>query len=143
MAITATPYDAFLSGLITSEHNFNVDTINAALMTVSYIPDLSGHAVYRDVNDYEVSGTGYTTGGITLTDVAFSLSAPGELTIAATAPSWPALTAEFQYVLIYKNTGAGSTSALIGLVDLETPRTYTEEPLQLNFPDGAVKLTRG
>lgn len=54
-------YDQAFSGLI----NWPTDTIKMALVT-SYTPNLTTHVHWSDVSGTEITGTGYSAGGVTL-----------------------------------------------------------------------------
>ena len=142
MAVTATPYATFLTDLLNGVHNLPSDTDKVALLTSAYTPDFANHASYADVVANEVSGTGYTAGGNTLTGKSVSY-ASGTASVAAAQSTWSALTATCRYAVIYKSTGTNSTSKLIGLVDFGADRTYAGDPLELSFPGGAVTIGAG
>ena len=59
-------YGNFLLKALNKEVDFDTDTIKVALLSSSYTPDQDAHDYFNDVSTYEVSGTGYTTGGNTL-----------------------------------------------------------------------------
>lgn len=46
--------------------DYLTDTIKAALLTNSHTPDLDAHEVFSQVSAQEVSGAGYTAGGVAL-----------------------------------------------------------------------------
>jgi hypothetical protein len=59
-------YNSFKTDLLKGNIDFESDTIKVALVTDSYTPDQDSHDFFDDVTN-EVSGTGYTAGGETLT----------------------------------------------------------------------------
>ncbi len=67
MAVTAFLYGKALLAAFNGEVNWNSDVIKAMLLTSSYTPDRTLHDYVDDIRAYEVSGTGYTAGGATLT----------------------------------------------------------------------------
>jgi hypothetical protein len=142
MAITATPYGAFLTDLLTGVHNVVTDTDKVALLTSSYTPNQDTHATFADVSANEVTGTGYTAGGATLTGKSVTYDTIVNVaTLVAASVTWAALTVSTRYAVIYRSTGTGSTSRLIGYIDFGAVRTYTAEPFELSFPSGAVAVT--
>lgn len=144
MAVTATPYGAFYLDLLNGVHNVSADTDKVALLTSAYTPNFTSHASFTDVASSEVTGTGYTQGGISLTGKSVTYDASSKTcTVAAASINWSALTATCRYALIYKSTGTASTSKLMGLIDFGADRTYNAEPLQLSFPSGAVTIAAG
>ncbi len=61
-------YGQFIQQSFNKEIDWDSDTIKVALLTNSYTPDQDAHNYFDDVVAYEVTGTGYTSGGITLTN---------------------------------------------------------------------------
>jgi len=73
MSIVQTQTTSFKKELYTAVHNLATDTIKIALYTAN--ADLNADTtVYSNTNPYEVSGTGYTAGGETMTGVQISSS---------------------------------------------------------------------
>lgn len=67
---------------------------------------------------HEVSGTGYTAGGVTLASKTVTYDAPSHtLTLDCADLSWPSSTITARFVVFYESTGTDSTSALISYVD--------------------------
>ncbi|WP_227980000.1 hypothetical protein [Nocardia spumae] len=71
MADTAKFYGQAFVCAFNKEIDFNSDTIKAMLTTSSYTPDRDVHKYKSDVTN-EVSGTGYTAGGLTLANCTIS-----------------------------------------------------------------------
>jgi len=62
-------YGQFLKLVFTTHPvNLTSDTVKVALLSSSYTPDQDAHTTFNDVATYEISGEGYTTGGIELTN---------------------------------------------------------------------------
>lgn len=118
MATTTTFYNSYKKDVLSGNIDWENDTIKVALTTSSYTPDIDTHSFFDDITN-EVSGTGYTTGGATL-----STSAPtqddtdNEGVADATDLTWSSSTITARYAIIYKSTGTASTSPLICYVDL-------------------------
>lgn len=101
--------------------NFNIDfndttadRFKVMLTTSSYNPDYSGDSVKSDV-DNEVSGTGYTAGGKSLTSITFATSG-GTITWDAADVEWTSSTITgARYAVIYDDTL--TNKPLIGAVD--------------------------
>lgn len=144
MAVTATSYGVFYIDLLNGVHIFPTDTDKVALLAGSYTPDFAAHIAFSDVAAFEVTGTGYTRGGIALTGKEITYD-PISKTCIVTADlvSWVTLTATCRYALVYQSTGINATSKLIGLIDFGGDRSYTAEPLQLSFPGGVVSIAAG
>jgi hypothetical protein len=88
--------------------NWTADTIKAALLSNGYTPDMVNHKYLSDVSAYVV-GTAVVLSGIADTN--------GQVT--ANATSFPAVAAgsSVEYILVYKDTGAATTSPLMILFD--------------------------
>lgn len=142
MAVTATPYGVLLTDLGAAVHDFDSDTDKVALLTSSYTPNLDTHEDFADVNSFEVSGGGYTAGGVTLAGKTWSYnSTDNQATLDADPVDWTDLDVTAHYAVVYRSTGTAGTSKLIGLLDFGEDRVYAVEPFQLSFPSGVVRIT--
>lgn len=99
--------------------NFKTDTIKVALTTASYTPDVDAHDFFDDVTN-EVSGTGYSAGGATLSSPATSQdNTDNEGVFDSADPTWSTATiSNARYAILYKSTGNAATSPLIAAFDL-------------------------
>lgn len=140
MAITALPYGVFLTDLGSGVHTFGTDTDKVALLTSSYSPNYTTDTSYANVSANEVTGGGYTAGGVALTSVTWT-GTGNTATLGAAAASWTGLAVTCRYAAVYKSTGTASTSKLIGLLDFGQDRVYDSEPFQLSFPSGVVTIS--
>lgn len=116
MATTITGYDHFWKLVATGAIDLDSDTLKVALVTSSYTPS-GAHTQWADVSAYEVaSGSGYTTGGQTLTGVTVTNS-----NIDYDDVVWTAITKTFRYAVLYKSgTGGGLTNPLIAYILLDS-----------------------
>ncbi|MGL4255118.1 MAG: hypothetical protein ACRCSL_02215 [Microbacterium sp.] len=86
------------------------DTFKMLLATSAYTPNKDTHDFRDDVTN-EVSGTGYTAGGATLSGVSVTYdAASGQVQISWTDPTWPSSTITARTAVIYKSRG-GAASA--------------------------------
>jgi hypothetical protein len=127
VAITATQYGAFSTGLVSATAARRIDwvgdTIKVALTTSAYTPDQDAHDFFNDVTN-EITGTGYTAGGATLSGKSISYdSATNETRMLAATSSWPSSSFTARRAVVYKDTGTASTSPLIGWVDFGADET--------------------
>jgi hypothetical protein len=119
MAVTAKLYGVPLKNKESGANpiDWDTDTIKVALCTSSYTPNQDTHDFFNDITN-EVSGTGYTAGGKTLTASAPSYdTASNEVRMDANDVEWTESTITARYAIVYKSTGTASTSPLIGYVD--------------------------
>jgi hypothetical protein len=141
MTTTAQPYGVFLTDLGSGVHNFSSDTDKVVLLTPAYVPNYDTHTSYADVKNSEVSGTGYTAGGITLAGKSWAYnSSSHNATLSADPVNWNTLSATTRFAAVYQSSGSDSSSKLIGLIDFGEDRVYDSEPLQLSFPSGVVTI---
>lgn len=117
--------------------NFAADPIYAMLVTDTYVntalATLKTHQFRSDVTAIggaEVTGTGYTAGGVQLAGVAVALSGDN-VVFSATNPSWAASTITARGLVLFKRVGA----------DLSTP---ADDPIIALYDFGAdVSSTAG
>ena len=110
-------YDNAKKNLWNGTVDLAADTIKVALVTSSYSPSLTADEFFDDVTN-EVTGTGYTAGGATLSGQAVTadtVSHRGKFT--ANNVTWSSSTITAAGAVIYKSTGTASTSPLIGYID--------------------------
>lgn len=121
MAVTAKLYGLGLLNMYGVATGYPIDwvndTIKVALLTSSYTPNQDTHQFFSDLTN-EVTGTGYTAGGATLGTKSKTYTG-GTNTSAffAANATWATSTITARYAAVYKSTGTGSTSALIGYID--------------------------
>ena len=115
MAVTSKVYGQCLVSAYNKEIDWDSDTIKVMLCTSSYTPNQNTHRYKSSVTN-EVSGTGYTAGGQTVTT-----STPTMTSLTFTLPgnnvSWTTSTITARYAVCYDSTGTDSTSPLIAYWD--------------------------
>jgi hypothetical protein len=123
MATTTTFYNSYKKLLLDKSIDHTNDTIKLALCTSSYTPDIDTHDFFNDITN-EVSGTGYTAGGVTLAGKATSVdTTDNEGVFDATDISLTTSTITARYGILYKSTGVTSTSPLICYIDFGEDKT--------------------
>ena len=99
----------FQSAFGSNAINLLSDTIKVMLTTSSYTPDQDTHQFKSSVTN-EVSGTGYTAGGASLTSKTFTYTgASNTNTFDAADTTWSSATITARYAVIYKSTDRKST----------------------------------
>lgn len=130
MAVTSFLYGKVFNSAFNAEIDFDTDTIKAMLCTSTYTPNQDTHQYKSSVTN-EVSGTGYTAGGVTLTTKTVTYTAgTNTFTLDADDPAWTSSTITARYLVFYKSTGTDATSPLISYVDFgadvsSTAATFT------------------
>lgn len=123
MAVTSKVYGLALWGFINGDIDWDTNTIKAMLVTSSYVPNQDTHRYKSDVTN-EVTGTGYTAGGQTLTGKATTYApATNAAMMDCNDPSWPTSTITARYLIFYRDTGTASSSPLIAYVDFGEDRS--------------------
>lgn len=136
-------YGNFLLKALNKEVDFDSDTIKVALLSSSYTPDQDAHDYFNDVSSYEVTGTGYTTGGATLASKTATYdSGTNVIVLDAADVTWSSSTITARYAVIYDSTGTSSTSALIGYVDFGSDQSSTNGNFTITWDStGIVRIT--
>lgn len=122
MAIVAHSYGTPIKNLMSGANtiDFDTDTFKCALVKPAYTPNVDTDDFWNDVEANELAnGSGYTTGGNTLTSLSLEVVGASNLVDwKAANPTWTFSAAvEFRYAVVYKSTGTGSTSPLVLYVD--------------------------
>lgn len=121
--IYANAYDQAFSGNI----NWASDTIKMALLGSGYTPNLTTHVHWSDVSAQEVTGTGYSSGGVTLGTKTHTVTAANSFAVSNglfTSGAWiastaavagnvvhPLVTNGFLYVCVASGTTGSSAPA--------------------------------
>lgn len=121
-------YNKFLDYLTTAD--VTDDTFKVALVTSSYTPNKDTHEDFADVTN-EVSGTGYTAGGNTVTGTFTLDTANDKLTIEFAATSWTTATITARGAVYYSSTGTAGTSILVAYNDFGGDVAVTAGTLSL------------
>lgn len=134
MAVSAKFYGKFFNSAFTKKLDLTADAIKVMLTTSSYTPDQDAHDFKDDVTN-EVSGTGYTATGVTLTSPTLTYTG-GTNTLAFDAAdvSWTSSTITARYAVIYDSTpGTDATRPLIMYVDFGADVSTTAGTLTLTW----------
>jgi hypothetical protein len=117
-----------------SEITLHTDTFKVMLLSPSYTPD-KDHEFVSDVNTYEVSGTGYTSGfggagRKTLSSVAWTKDNTNDRCVFDAADvTWSSLTitnpasAKCRYAAVIMEVTSDADSPIVGIVDFGADKT--------------------
>lgn len=124
----------------TAGQSMEAETHKGLLVTDTYTPDYTVHDFRNDVTD-EVTGTGYTAGGATITGTEITL-ASGVLTWDFADPSWASSTITNAMAHIsYFNVGTAATDQLLLLLDFVTAVSTSNGTLTVQVnASGAMTL---
>lgn len=122
--------------------NLLSDTIKVALL-YGYTFDVS-HDYWNDVSSYEISPTGtYPAGGVALSSKVIDLDAVKEEGYfdATDLVAGAGMTANFQQIILYKDTGVASTSPLIGCITKDSVVSLVAQGLNITWhSDGIMRF---
>ena len=102
--------------------NLEAEDNKVAMITDSATPDFNAHDFWNDLSANEVSGTGYTAGGVAYTSTEITLSG-GVLTYDAADVSWASSTITSAMAAV--GYAAAVTNELIFLSDFVTAASTT------------------
>jgi hypothetical protein len=132
---TGVAYEKLSKALWSAGINFTSDTIKCALVNSSYTPSSTTHEFWSDVSTNEVTGTGYTAGGVTLSGKAVIDNNDNLVVIDCDDPLWSTATITgIRYAVFYKDTGSAATSPLISYIDFITDQSVTANNLSIAIP---------
>lgn len=137
-------YGQFLLKALNKEVDWDSDTIKVALVGSAYTPNQDSHDYWDDVAANEVSGTGYTAGGLTLAGKTATYdSASNVVILDANDAVWAASTITARYAVVYDDSGAtNAQKALIGYIDFGSDQSSTNGNFTVTFDaTGIVRIT--
>jgi hypothetical protein len=109
-------YDSFLSDVFAGNCN-TTHSFKAMLVSSSYSENRGTHAKRSDVSG-EISGTGYTAAGASVTLSASLNTTTHKLTLTIPAVSWPSSTITARKLVVYRaRGGASSADELVACID--------------------------
>ena len=115
-------YNSFRKKIMDGSIDLDTDTIKVALVTSTYTPNQDVHDFFDDITN-EVTGTGYTAGGTTLTTKTVTQDNTNDRGVwDADDANWTVSTITARGAVIYKSTGVSSTSALIAYIDFSSDK---------------------
>ena len=137
---TGTMYSLFWNLLAAKDVDVDADTFKVMLATSDYSPDQDAHEFKSDVTD-EVSGSGYSAGGVALTGVSFAYnSGANTFKFSANDTTFSGVTiASARYAIVYDDSTGGSDSSkrLVGWVDFEGDVETTGADLVIDWDTSA------
>lgn len=118
-------YNSFWEDLAKGAIDPDTDTIKVMLVTSSYSENKDTHTKRSDITN-EISATGYTAGGKTVTVAVAKDTATDRVTITLQSVNWTGYSGTSRKAVYYKSRGgASSADELIGVDDFGTDVTIT------------------
>lgn len=138
-------YGSFLQKALTKEVDWAADTIKIALVSSSYTPNQDTHDYWDDVVANEIaSGSGYTTGGLTLTSKTMTYdSGTNVITLDAADAVWSSASFTARYGVIYDASGAtNAQKVLVGYIDFGSDQSSSNAAFTVEFDaTGIARIT--
>ena len=122
-------YNSALNDMAAGAIDFDTNSFKIILVTSSYTPNKDTHTKRSDVTN-EISGTGYTSGGVSTAVTVTNDTANDRIDINFADVSWASATLTAAAAVIYKTTGTASTDNLVAYLDfagnvISTNGTFT------------------
>jgi hypothetical protein len=118
-------YNSFLEDLARGAIDMDTDTFRVMLTTSAYSENKDTHLKRSDVTN-EVTGSGYTAGGVVTTITVTKDTINDRLDITLGAVSWPASTITARKAVYYKARGGAATAdELVAVNDFGSDVTST------------------
>jgi hypothetical protein len=125
VATTVTFYNSFLKESLDGTIDLDTDTLKVELVTSAYAFDRDAHSRRSSVTN-EITGTGYTAGGVTLAGKVLTQDDPNDRALFDfTDPEWTSASFTTRAAVIYKSTGAAATDPLIAYLDFGGDQTVS------------------
>jgi hypothetical protein len=141
MAVTTKVFDKFVQGQANGAHfvDFDTDTIKVMLTTSTYTPNQDTHEFKSDVTNEVSDSTGdYVAGGKALTTKVINLDTTSDFVyLSADNPQWLGCTFTARIAVLYKDTGTGSTSPLIGWIDFGANQVLAAQDFRIVWANAA------
>lgn len=139
-----TIFNSFLHSLALQDLNLISDTLKVALMPSSFLADRDANGYWADISTQEVTGEGYSAGGVVLTGAALDRQdASDNVKFTANDVSWVASTLTARYAVIYKDTGDATTSTLIAAIDFGADKSSVNGTFTVQWnADGIFTLSQ-
>ena len=121
----------------TAAQTMEAETHKESLHTDTHVPDFDLDDFFDDL-DNEVSGTGYTTGGVTVTGTEWTI-ASGLMTFDMTDTLYSTVTISNAMAgVFYFNVGTAATDQLLLLQDFVTAASATAADFTIQHAAGGV-----
>lgn len=102
-------YNSAVDDMARGAIDFDTDTFKVMLVTSTYSPNKDTHDRRDDITN-EVTGTGYTTGGVTSACTVTKDTANDKVTLQFASVSWASSTITARAAVIYKSRGGASSA---------------------------------
>lgn len=124
-------FTSFYRDMAKGDIDLDTATVKAMLTTNSYTENKDHDRRVLVTN--EITATGYTAGGVTLTPTVSAVdTANDRVTITLPTVTWPGFTGTARRLIYYVSTGAAANDPLIACVDFGSDVTRTAQTLEVS-----------
>ena len=141
--MTASWFGLGLKSVANGSVDLDTDTVKATLHLSTYVPNVDTHD-FRDDATNEITGVGYTAGGVTLTTKTLTYDAgTNELRWDADDVSWTSASFTARILVLSKSRGGAATAdELISWVDFGADETVASGTFTVAWSaTGIAKIT--
>ena len=135
MAISSQFYPSAFAAMFNNDNNTG-DTYKLMLLADAYTYS-NAHTVVADVSSNQISGTGYTTGGATITVTAAQSDDDSKTEFTLGSVLFSTATFTFQKAVVYNST----SNALLLYLDFGAEQDVAGQNYQLNAPNPLPSIT--
>jgi hypothetical protein len=135
MAISSQFYPASFAAMFNNDNNTG-DTYKLMLLSDAYTYS-NAHTVVADVSANQISGTGYTTGGATITVSAAQSDDDSKTEFTLGSVLFSSATFTFEKAVVYNST----SNALLLYLDFGAEQDVAGQNYQLNAPSPKPSIT--
>jgi hypothetical protein len=134
-------YNGFKNKIMDGSINLESDTIKVALVTSSYTPDIDAHHNFDDITN-EVTGTGYSAGGATISNIAVTTDDTNdEGKVDGDDVTWSTSTITARGAVVYKSVATATQSWLICYFDFTADKSSSAGDFKIQWhADGILNL---
>jgi len=137
--VASVVYDSFLADVFSGAANTS-HSYKAMLTTSSYTEDRGAHSKRSSVTN-EVSGTGYSAGGVAVTLTASLNTTTHKLTLTIGSATWSSSTITARKLVVFRaRGGASSADELVCCVDNGTDLVSSSSTMQWNASTWEIPL---
>lgn len=126
-------YNAAKKNIMLGNLDFDTHSFKCMLVTSAYTPDQDAHEFRSSVTN-EVTGTGYTAGGVALT--ALAVTQDNTLNRAEwdfADPVWAASTITARAGIVYRVVGTAATDILVAYIDFGSDKSSSAGEFRLTI----------
>ena len=133
-------YGQFIVKALNKEVDWDSDTFKVALLTSSYTPNQDTHAYYSDVSTNQVTGTGYTAGGATLSNKSIAYdNSTNTIKLDADDVTWASSTITARYAVVYDDTPAtAATKPVLGYLDFGSDQSSVSGNFTITWDSAGI-----